>query len=462
MAARQALAASPVAQAATAAVAATACTTPPARRSNSFSNTANGTIVGGVGLSDGGGASGADGAGVYNAGTIGSLSNSGSVKGGGRGTDDEYGAAGAGVYNTGAITTLTNGGSIEGGVGGGNGNNGGDGVYNSGTIGSMTNSGSILGGAATDSGAIGDGLHNVGAITTLTNSGSLIGGSGPFAGLYGGTGIYNSGTIGSLTNSGSIKGGAVNGTGEVGDAIYSAGTGASIGTIANSGQIVGNVEIDNQANVTVIGGATAATAGVWSGGTITVGAGNLTFASGYTKLTDNITVNGGAGTVYNGSDPLNIAAPITIHGNFDQGSDGELDFLLSGASTPPKLDVTGTTLLGGLLVIDLATGYTIAPGDEFDLLSSEGDLSGAFGGVTFAGDACGSSGVADQWLCSGAGVHFDLVVTTGLDGSIDLTNVVAGVVTPVPEPSTWALMGLGFAGLGFVGYRSRKAALIAA
>jgi hypothetical protein len=34
---------------------------------------------------------------------------------------------------------------------------------------------------------------------------------------------------------------------------------------------------------------------------------------------------------------------------------------------------------------------------------------------------------------------------------------------PVPEPSTWAMMILGFAGLGFAGYRrSRKAAAVAA
>ena len=35
-----------------------------------------------------------------------------------------------------------------------------------------------------------------------------------------------------------------------------------------------------------------------------------------------------------------------------------------------------------------------------------------------------------------------------------------GSISGVPEPSTWAMMLLGFAGLGFAGYRaSRKAAL---
>jgi hypothetical protein len=37
------------------------------------------------------------------------------------------------------------------------------------------------------------------------------------------------------------------------------------------------------------------------------------------------------------------------------------------------------------------------------------------------------------------------------------------LATPVPEPSTWAMMLIGFAGLGFVGYRrTRKPASIAA
>ena len=80
---------------------------------------------------------------------------------------------------------------------------------------------------------------------------------------------------------------------------------ASIGPITNSGQIIGNVEIDNQASVTVTGGA-GTTFGRWTGGAITIGNGNLTFAGGNTALGDDISVDGGEGTVIN-KGPLQIA-----------------------------------------------------------------------------------------------------------------------------------------------------------
>ena len=94
------------------------------------------------------------------------------------------------------------------------------------------------------------------------------------------------------------RGGKGSPNGAAGDAIYSAGAHASIGPITNSGQIIGNVEIDNQASVTVTGGA-GKTFGSWTGGAITIGAGNLTFAGGNTALGDDIAVDGGKGTVTN-------------------------------------------------------------------------------------------------------------------------------------------------------------------
>ena len=54
---------------------------------------------------------------------------------------------------------------------------------------------------------------------------------------------------------------------------------------------------------------------------------------------------------------------------------------------------------------------------------------------------------------------------TAFSATISLTNgggsypgITATWTNNVPEPSTWAMMGLGFAGLAFAGYRSRRSA----
>ena len=59
---------------------------------------------------------------------------------------------------------------------------------------------------------------------------------------------------------------------------------------------------------------------------------------------------------------------------------------------------------------------------------------------------------------------------TFVDSALDITGIsiseslgtpsnsfeIAQITTSVPEPSTWAMMGLGFAGLAFAGYRARR------
>src|SRR5208283_6055637 len=104
-------------------------------------------------------------------------------------------------------------------------------------------------------------------------------------------------------------------------------TSASIGPIANSGQIIGNVEIDNEANVTITGGS-GAKFGSFSGGAITIGNGDLTFARN-TDLADAIAVHGGAGTVTN-KGVLRLATPEVINGSFVQAASGVFDSLIAG------------------------------------------------------------------------------------------------------------------------------------
>ena len=78
------------------------------------------------------------------------------------------------------------------------------------------------------------------------------------------------------------------------------------------------------------------------------------------------------------------------------------------------------------------------------------------------------SGTVPDWITfssswsSGAGgiVTLSIIdtntVASGNDFGVDNISLSA-----VPELSTWAMMGLGFAGLAFAGYRSRKAVSVA-
>jgi hypothetical protein len=237
--------------------------------------------------------------------------------------------------------------------------------------------------------------------------------------------------------------------------IDSAGPHASIGPIANSGQIIGNVVIDNQANVTIKGGS-GANFGSFSGGAITIGNGILTFASGNTDLADAIAVSGGAGKVTN-EGVLRLATSEIINGSFVQTASGVFDSLIAGDATGQygSLTVTPASLDGGL-ALDLTNGFTLAAGDSFDLFNSYHlsftSPTDDFRTLTFDGVGCADNG-AGVWSCSNLG-HLQLVEQLSAL-AVDI-NVVAAP-DPVPEPATWFMLATGFLGLSGLGLRGRRA-----
>ena len=90
--------------------------------------------------------------------------------------------------------------------------------------------------------------------------------------------------------------------------------------------------------------------------------------------------------------------------------------------------------------------------------------------MSYLGPASGESVLFDGYpggltAKNTALIYGDYYFTEAL---LRLQNVLDGkpgwvLYSPVPEPSTWAMMLLGFAGLGFAGYRaSRKTAALAA
>ena len=146
-----------------------------------------------------------------------------------------------------------------------------------------------------------------------------------------------------------------------------------------------------------------------------------------------------------------ISTPITITGNYDQSADGELDFAVAGdlPGQYGSLTVTGLATLDGSVAIDLTNGFKLAAGESFDFLTA-GGISGALTGLSFDGAAC-SAQSGDVWTCAGA--TFEGVLGAGGFG-LDVVET-----STVPEPSTWAMMLIGFAGLGYAGYqRSRRSA----
>ena len=129
--------------------------------------------------------------------------------------------------------------------------------------------------------------------------------------------------------------------------------------------------------------------------------------------------------------------------------DGAID-VYSGITTSP-----GSLGPGGTTAASSGSGDPFGV-DDMTLDVPAGYISGSAlsGSSTFDGTTIASLGFTPgtyvfSWD-SGGGVV------------VEDDNITVQVGPAVPEPSTWAMMCLGFAGLGFLGYRARKTASIAA
>ena len=181
-------------------------------------------------------------------------------------------------------------------------------------------------------------------------------------------------------------------------------------------------------------------------------------------------------------DVTQVGANVVITGNGVIDLDG-LTFLASGPLPANGIiwPDAGAVIVGAAGNVDLYKGAsgpaTMGPGDE----------------------VLGDSATGDQFGVSGSSIGFPVIfVPTGYDGSTSLSGsatfdnttlaalgltpgtytytwspaVVLGAVAQdgsltinvtgvVPEPSTWAMMALGFAGLGLLAYRKRAATVAA-
>ena len=113
-----------------------------------------------------------------------------------------------------------------------------------------------------------------------------------------------------------------------------------------------------------------------------------------------------------------------------------------------QVDATTHTLIGGTVTLQ---GIGPAAG----VYTFGAQATGPFDGSATNGDTM----VLASGLQNGLPEELITEVTIGSSFAFPFTDL--SLTAPVPEPSTWAMMILGFLGVGFMAYRRRKGAAIA-
>ena len=143
------------------------------------------------------------------------------------------------------------------------------------------------------------------------------------------------------------------------------------------------------------------------------------------------------------SGPLNLT-----FGSFSVTNPGLFDFTDSYAGQTFKLHVD----------------FTAPSGTSPDPFNFSATLSGTLAWIT-GGQVKIDFGPSQHFTFAGGSFDLsiaDVILRTSLLNQGDteaLTGTVSNVVAAVPEPSTWAMMMLGFAGVGYMAYRRRKQAI---
>jgi hypothetical protein len=154
-------------------------------------------------------------------------------------------------------------------------------------------------------------------------------------------------------------------------------------------------------------------------------------------------------------------------------------FVYDLALTPTAIPGFGTQAGTGTLVLNTAVDptalgqtFALAPGSNvisltFTIGSSSFDFTNTVGanvqfhnGQFFAVGPLFASTAGAVFTTNGNQYTY-FAFGTSTNGTITAT-LAQPPVTAVPEPSTWAMLILGFAGVGFMTYRRRKTAALAA
>nr|WP_156948878.1 choice-of-anchor K domain-containing protein [Bradyrhizobium sp. WSM1417] len=135
-----------------------------------------------------------------------------------------------------------------------------------------------------------------------------------------------------------------------------------------------------------------------------------------------------------------------------------IDFNLATNFTNPALGLIQTIFSLGLVITTNGNVDPDADADYVNLPSTFTPTIFNVGGTNYTVKLVGFENVVgDGFLASsGSQLHVREGLTATADLYAEVTSDTSGTIGGVPEPSTWAMMILGFSGVGFMAYRRRN------
>ena len=131
----------------------------------------------------------------------------------------------------------------------------------------------------------------------------------------------------------------------------------------------------------------------------------------------------------------------TTYGGFTAQSNSTIDF-----SSPPNIHISGGSFT-----------ETFVQGTLFGTSSGDGKASGT-GTATVTLNLVFTGGTGLFAGFTGEATATETITSTSTTTESVTGTYVGSLTTAVPEPSTWAMLLLGFAGLGFMAYRRQSMA----